>query len=543
VLKRLRLLRSSRLTLGALAREAAGVHGRRVAHHLEAPLPYQALPPTSISFDDVAAWVGRAAGVLTGEMGIRPGDRVLLCAGNRVDYLWWLLACAAAGAVVVPANAQSKAEELAWLAADGACTAVITRWDIFRTAIGRKARLPGVRSWGLTDGGGRHRGFHDLVALCDAAATEAAPRAGDPSELAGIFYTSGTTGRPKGVMLTHRSLLSHVGLAALRPPLPGELVVDALPIAHIMGLAVSLFAFVSGLASHHMERFDAEAVLAAIEGLGATVFAGVPTMYQRMEELGAATRDLRSVRAWVSGADVMPPELMARFKSYGRSVSIAGRGPDSVFLEGYGSVELGGGAMLRLSLPGRRPSDPGFVGFPVPPWRARIVGADGEPLRPGQTGDLELSGPGVSDGYLGDASATDEAFRAGWHRTGDLAWRDRLGLIHFAARAKEVIKSGGYSVYPAEVESLLAIHPDVERAVVYGLPHPRLGTAPAASVVLREGAEATAEELRAWARASMADYKAPRHLRLITNEDLPLGHTDKVLRRELARTHGPDSSG
>jgi acyl-coenzyme A synthetase/AMP-(fatty) acid ligase len=278
-------------------------------------------------------------------------------------------------------------------------------------------------------------------------------------------------------------------------------------------------------------------VLDALEYRGATCYVGVPTTYRRMEEAGAAHRDLTGVRLWISAADVMPPDLASRFQAYGRAQHPLPL--PAFFVEGYGMVESGGAAMMRVTLPGRRPgADPGFVGAPLPGWRARVVDDAGRAVGARTTGELELQGPGVLCAYLGDAAATADTVRDGWLRTGDLAFRDRLGLVHFAGRSKEVIKSGGYSVFPAEVETALRAHPDVADAVVFGLPDRDKGAVPAAAIVPAPGAHPDADAVAAWARERLARYKAPRRVYVVSRADLPEGPTRKVLRAELAARFG-----
>lgn len=504
------LLRSGRLVLGGLAAAAAHAYGDRVAHRLAEPLPYPDMPRHEITYAQVAEFVARGAAWLADDLGVRPGDRVVVSPDNRVDTLWWILAVAAAGAVAVPVNPASGDKDLAWARDDSGARVVLSD-DM------------------AGDG---------LVAGVAGARRGRAPAARQVSDPAVILYTSGTTGRAKGVVLTHAALLSGLGWAAAAPPWPVRLIVEALPIAHVMGLAVSLTTFVAGVPVLHLPRFRPEQVLDAIETHKANLYVGVPTTYRRLQEAGAAGRDLTSIRAWASAADVMPPDLMRTFQGYGRW-----RPPLPIpapFIEGYGMVESGGAAMLRLTLPGRRTDAPGFVGAPLPGWKARVVDDEGRICKRGATGHLELTGPGVLSEYLGAKEATEQTVVDGWLRTGDLAWRDRLGLVHFAGRSKEVIKSGGYSVFPAEVEATLREHEDVGDVVVFGIDDPARGADVVAAVIPSEGRSPDEEALVAWARERMARYKAPRRVFLITAADLPMGPTRKVLRGALSLRFGGD---
>ncbi len=503
-------MRSGKLHLGGLSAAAAAAYGDRVAHVLAEPLPYEHLPRHEITYAQVADFVERAAAALSDEHGVRPGDRVVVSPANRIDTLWWILAVAAAGGVAVPVNPSSGDKDLAWAQEDSGAKVVLSD----------DMAGPG------------------LVAMVAGARRGRAAVPGDVADPAVILYTSGTTGRAKGVVLTSAALLSGLGWAVAAPPWPVRLIVEAMPVAHVMGLAVSLITFFAGVPVLHLPKFRADAVLDAIETHKANLYVGVPTTYRRLEEAGATDRDLTSIRAWASAADVMPPDLMRRFQGYGRS-----QPPLPVpapFIEGYGMVEIGGAAMLRLTLPGRKTDAPGFVGAPLPGWKARVVDDAGKVAKRRATGHLELSGPGVLSEYLGAEDATAATVRDGWLSTGDLAWRDRLGLVHFAGRSKEVIKSGGYSVFPAEVEATLREHADVGDVVVFGVEHPARGADVVAAVIPADGRDLDEESLLTWARGQMAPYKTPRRVFSVTAQELPMGPTRKVLRGALSRRFGGD---
>jgi acyl-coenzyme A synthetase/AMP-(fatty) acid ligase len=200
---------------------------------------------------------------------------------------------------------------------------------------------------------------------------------------------------------------------------------------------------------------------------------------------------------------------------------------EAAFIEGYGMVESGGGAAVRFSPPGFSLPFVDGVGLPLPGYRFRVVDDDGQELPPGVVGELHMRGPGVLDGYHGDAQATASALTEdGWLRTGDLARRGPLGGIFFAGRKKDVLMVGGYSVGAGEVESALEAHPDVLEAAVVGVPDERMGEVPAAAVRLRPGSATTAEHLVGWAAEHLSDYKAPR--RIVVVDELPRTGTSKV---------------
>jgi acyl-CoA synthetase (AMP-forming)/AMP-acid ligase II len=257
-------------------------------------------------------------------------------------------------------------------------------------------------------------------------------------------------------------------------------------------------------------------------------------MYRTLLESGAAERDLTSVRVWISGADVMPAEVARRFKSFGATATLplVGAVGEAAFVEGYGMVEVGGSVAAKVSPPLLPVGLGDSLGVSMPGWKLKVADHEGRSVLPGQVGELQLRGPGVLRGYWGDQAATDAALTPdGWLRTGDLVRSGPFGTVMFHGRAKAVIKSGGYSVYPLEVESDLEEHPDVLEAAVVGLPDDTLGEVPVAAVRLRPGAKVTGAQLVVWAGVRMAQYKAPREVVVV--DDLPRTGTRKVQRERL----------
>jgi acyl-CoA synthetase (AMP-forming)/AMP-acid ligase II len=267
------------------------------------------------------------------------------------------------------------------------------------------------------------------------------------------------------------------------------------------------------------------------------MFIGVPAMYRMMVEAGAEERDLRSVRLWASGADVMPEELIRKFKKMGAIATLPIVGAsvgEAAFVDGYGMVELGGGVAVRFSLPMMNLPIASNVVSPLPGYKLRVIDEDtGDDVRMGQVGELVVKGPGVMKGYHGKDDATKETITEdGWLRTGDLARKGPLGLVEFAGRKKHVIKHGGYSVFAVEVERTLEEHPAVVEAAVIGLPDERKGEIPVAVVRLSDG-DVKEKELVDWAREHMADYKAPRQVKVV--DEMPRTGTEKVQKDELLK--------
>jgi acyl-CoA synthetase (AMP-forming)/AMP-acid ligase II len=381
------------------------------------------------------------------------------------------------------------------------------------------------------------------AASVDHADSSAEAHPASKDEVGALFYTSGTTGKPKGAALTHKALVGQVAAAALWPSrLHRDEAVIALPVAHIMGFASLIGLAVAGIPVYLLPKFNPVKVLDAIEERRATMFIGVPAMYRMLEEAHAAERDLTSVRIWASGADAMPPDLAERFKKMGATVTVPllGAVGQAIFAEGYGMVEVGGGVAAKVSPPflgtGIGPLGEA-LGFALPGYEMRVVDDEGRPLGGGHVGELQVKGPGVLKAYWGDDDATSAVMTDdGWLRTGDLARKGPFGLLVFEGRKKHVIMHGGYSVYALEVEQVLEQHPDVLEASVVALPDDRLGEIPAAALRLADGVTLDADALQAWVEERLTQYKVPK--RWIAVEELPRTGTTKVQKAELVELFG-----
>lgn len=490
-LERLKLARGRDLTLGTLMERLAAVHGDR-------PMVTEADSDFAVTFTEAADLVDRwAAGIAASS---EPGAAVVLATPNGYEQFLLTLAAARAGRLPAPVNAQMAQKEIDHVVADAGAELII--------------RGPG-------DVDDQHRHGPAVPAT--------------PGEVAALFYTSGTTGKPKGAELTHRGLLGAMTLGALAPGLVSRSeVVVGLPVAHIFGFTAVAGAACSGASVHYFSRFNPVKVLDAIESRRASAFVGVPAMYRMLIEAGADDRDLRSIRLWISGADAMPTELSARFKTFGASVTLPliGSIGEATFAEGYGMVETGGGVAVRISPPLLPTGLGGSVGLPLPGNSFKVVDEQGSEVSVGATGELWLQGPGILKGYHGAPEATRSALTDdGWLRTGDVVRRGALGMISFEGRKKDVIKRGGYSVYTVEVEQALEEHPDVLEAAVVPIEDARDGEVPGAVVRLRAGIDLDEIGLPEWSKDRLSSYKVPA--RFLALDEFPRTGTDKVARRQL----------
>lgn len=512
------------LTVGTITDRLAEVYGRRAAFVL--PERSRLAGKKDLSFVDVHRAVGKLAGALR-RAGVGAGDLVAVVPSNGCDFLLSFLAVVRAGGVAVPVNPILKPPEARTLVELSGARTVLCDARTLRSTIGARARLPSVTRWLSL---GPARGATDVRASSRRVARIPPRVRVAPDTVVAVLYTSGTTGRPKGARLTDAGVLSMLSRAALHPTgLPGSvrLAVTALPVAHVMGLATSLGLLLAGIPNRMFPRFDARHVLDAIERERAELFVGVPAMYRAMLDAGAERRDLTSVKAWASAADVMPRDLARRFQSFGRLI-----GPvPALFVEAYGMVELAGAAVAKVIPPGPDLLPKRLAGMPLYPYRAKVVDGRGRELPRGRVGELAVKGPGVLEGYHGDPDATGRVLAGGWLRTGDLARIGPFGAIYLEGRKKEVVKVGGYSVFPVEVEEEIRRHPKVADAAVVGIPDRARGEVPAAAVAPRRGVRLTAAEMERWASTAIASYRRPR--RWIVLAELPRGATRKADKRAI----------
>jgi acyl-CoA synthetase (AMP-forming)/AMP-acid ligase II len=451
---------------------------------------------THAELDDAAS---RVSGWLARR--VRPGDRVLLAAAASPGLVRCYLGALRAGAVVVLANPGYTAGELRHLVADSGAVLALADPEPGRLLAG----LGSVPVFEIADPASGGRRAPDVAV--------------GPHDVALLAYTSGTTGRPKGVPLTHAQLAASIraAMAAWRWS-RDDVLAHALPLYHQHGLSGLHAALIAGGTVHIRSRFSAADLVRTIEQAGATVLFGVPTIYQALMSADAgAVAGLRGLRLAVCGSAPLNPALGQRL------ADVVGRVP----LIRYGTTETG----LNVSNPFDDPHDD-TVGVPLPGVLARVWAADGE-AGPGTDGEIQIRGSHVLAGYWHDPAATEAAFTPdGWFRTGDIGAVDpATGHLRIRGRSKEMIITGGLNVYPREVEIVLEEHPSVAEAAVAGLPHEWWGEQVTAWVVMRAGHGFDERALIAYARARLAGYKCPKQV--FQRAALPRNHVGKIVRGAL----------
>jgi acyl-CoA synthetase (AMP-forming)/AMP-acid ligase II len=450
-------------------------------------------PITHAELDDGAA---RVAGWLTRR--VRPGDRVLLAAGASIGFVRCYLGALRADAVAVLANPGYTAAELGHLVADSGA--------VLAFADPEPARLLAALGLLTVD-----------VRTLPGDVSPAAEIAADPRDVALLAYTSGTTGTPKGVPLTHGRLAASIrsAMAAWRWH-RDEVLAHALPLYHQHGLSGVHAALIAGGTVHIRSRFDPADLVRTIEQTRATALFAVPTIYQALMDAGIFTAaEVPGLRLAVCGSAPLSPALADRL------ADALGRVP----LIRYGTTETG----LNVSNPLDDPRGD-TVGVPLPGVLARIGDGVGDP---GTDSEIQICGPQVFAGYWNDPAATAAAFTPdGWFRTGDIGAVDpATGHLRIRGRTKEMIITGGLNVYPREVEIVLEDHPSVAEAAVAGVPHQRWGEQVTAWVVLRDGYGFDEAALIAHARMRLAGYKCPK--RVFQLAALPRNHVGKIIRSAL----------
>jgi acyl-CoA synthetase (AMP-forming)/AMP-acid ligase II len=463
--------------------------------------------------------------------GLRQGDRVATLQYNSAEFLELLFAAAKLGAIFLPINYRLAAPEIAYLLADSGADVFV--WSDSLSQLARDAlRGEGVRvRLGVTVGGTPSAHDVEYETLLESGESRALGMRVAGSDVAMLMYTSGTTGRPKGVMLTHDNLMWNAFnyLNASRPLRATDRTVTVAPMFHIGALGVPTLPllYVGGTATV-LPSFDAAPTLAAMADERVTVQFLLPVMWTALMAVpGFETYDLTSLELAVTGGSPCPLPVLEYFQDKGVP-----------FQEGFGMTETAPGATLLDA--DRIAEKRGSVGRPLFYTQIRIVDENDREVPSGEVGELVVRGPNVFAGYWGLPESTAEAFRGGWFHTGDLGRVDDEGFITLVDRKKDMIISGGENVYPIEVEQVLWRHHAVREVAVVGVPHSKWGETPIAVVAVEDGAGVGSDELIAFARERLAHFKCPTRVEYVA--ELPRNATGKVLKRELRVQFGGDAS-
>ncbi|MFP3927722.1 MAG: class I adenylate-forming enzyme family protein [Desulfobacteraceae bacterium] len=477
------------------------------------------------TFGRFAANASRLATGLRTELSLQKGDRVAMLMQTGVPYVLSLFAAAEAGAVSVPLNSRFTVEELAY-EVENSESRVLLVDEAFAETVRENRRSFGSVEHVVVNGKGGPPGFRSLEELFptgEGKRLPPVPLRGD--DLLMILYTSGTTGVPKGAMLTHRGAVHAAMLIEdVFDPVPEDRMLNVLPMFHAAGTIMSAFSSVCmGIPCVYMPRFKTEAVLDTIQRERISIMVHVPTVYWLMANCPDLDRyDLSSLRAAIVGG---APKSREAFEQ------IMEKLPKVRFADTFGMTETH--SMDFVLTHEELQTHMETVGRPVPVVEVRVADNAGNPLPAGEAGEIMLSGPKIMKGYWKNPEATKECLIGGWLRTGDVGSMDAEGYVTILDRIKDMINRGGENIYSVEVENALRRHPAVDEAAVVGVPDEVFGEEVKAYVSLKPSTDPTVEELREHCRAVLADYKVPRYLEFVT--DFPRNPTGKILKNRLRR--------
>jgi malonyl-CoA/methylmalonyl-CoA synthetase len=444
---------------------------------------------------------------------IARGDRVALFAPASLPHVISFLAAIRIGGIVVPVNPQFRELELLHILSDSGAKAVITDSDHLPFIQAINSHLPCLKEIILVEE------LSGISALGEEPDQNKEQFNGN--EIAAIFYTSGTTGKPKGAALSHRNIISNLhSLRTLWEWTDKDVLLHTLPLCHVHGLLIALLgSLMVGNKIILFKKFDAEEVFNAIPEYKVTLFMGVPTMYFRMVE-SQSKADLSSMRLFISGSAPLPKDLFHRFNErFGYEI-----------LERAGMTET----LINFSNPVKGMRVAGSAGFPLPEVDAKVLNEERQECAPGQDGEVALRGPNVFSGYWQNPEATKASFHDGWFLTGDIGRIDGEGRIYLLSRKKDVIKSGGILIFPNEIEEVIAGMAQVKDCAVIGIPDEEFGESVKACVVKKEN-DLSAHQVIEYCKQHLASYKKPKKVEFF--EELPknvMGKTMKDLLRNPA---------
>ncbi|PWT99727.1 MAG: hypothetical protein C5B51_26590 [Terriglobia bacterium] len=450
------------------------------------------------TFGEIDASSNRLSQLLA-RRGLKPGDRLCIYLANCIEMIDLYLACVKLGVIFVPINILYRDREITHILNDAEPLAVVSDASL----------VPAVPAWHPAE----------LSAEAQAMSDERPRVFLDGDAPAGIIYTSGTTGTSKGAVLTHNNFAANaVNLVACWQITSADRFLLALPLFHVHGLGNGVHCWLlSGCRMRLLERFERQNAAETFLDFRPTLFFGVPTIYVRLLDFPEEqAREIgRFVRLFVSGSAPLPAQVLEEFRAkFGHTI-----------LERYGMSET----LMNISNPYTAERRPGSVGLPLPGVSVRLLNEAGDAVAPGETGELYLKGPNVFGGYWRRPEATQASFRDGYFKTGDLAVREPDGYYTLCGRRSDLIISGGFNIYPREIEEFLQEQDEVAEAAVIGVPDRVRGEAPVAYVVLARAIEP--ESLEERCRAKLASFKVPREF--IAVEQLPRNAMGKIQKHLL----------
>ena len=499
-------------SIGHIPAEAAKKFGDKTA---------LVLPDRSLSFNELNKLSNCFANALM-TLGIQPGDRVTLYSGNCWEWVVSYYGALKTGAVINPINVMLTPTEVEFVANDCGASIVIASYEkaLSLKSVKENSQVRELIAFGDDALPGGMLSFNELLAAGSDAFQIPEIEA---DSLSTIGYTSGTTGHPKGACLSHHSIVLNVAMTALmHQRSDSDTVVTALPCPHVYGNVVMSGAIQNGMTLVLHPNFEEQTILKSIQEHRATLFEGVPTMFMFLLNHPEFDHyDLSSLRCCTVGGQTMPkPKMEEVEERFGCPL-----------IELWGMTELGG---LGSTFAANGPVKHGSIGVALPYTEARIASTEdaSKTLLAGEVGELMIKGGIVMQGYFGNDQATRNTIESdGWMHTGDVASMDEDGCIFIVDRKKDMILTAGYNVYPAEIERVVAGHPDVALVAVGSIPDEEKGELAKAYIVPKVGATPSADNVIAYCREHLAAYKVPRAVQFV--DDLPKTSTGKVMRREL----------
>ncbi len=462
------------------------------------------------------------------ELGYKKGDHIALVVGNSPYFVISLYGALRLGLVVIPINPLYTANEMTFILRNGDVKAVITMDVLLEKFEGIKEELPDINHYISCESGSNekfekstlHPKLRSFTQLVQEGSTDFKGPDLMDDDLALILYTSGTTGRPKGAMLSHKNLYSNAKDVADYLAISGEdKVIAALPMFHVFCLTVALNApLMNGGTVVILPKFSPQEVFRLTKEYGTTVFAGVPTMYNYLLQSGKENTDIFSdMRLFISGGASMPVALL---KAFEQTFNVQVQ-------EGYGLSEA---SPVTCFNPLDRPRKPGSIGRSIVNVENKVVDEFGEEVETGEVGELIVRGPNVMLGYYKLPEETAMTLKDGWLYTGDMARMDDEGYFYIVDRKKDLILVGGYNVYPREVEEVLYSHPNVSEVAVIGAAHEEAGEV-VISFVVTDNPQLTEENLIDYCKEQLVNYKVPSKIEFL--DELPKNTTGKILRKNL----------